>query len=156
MAPRISLAAAGPGQRLIHVLHGQDAEAAGHARGELDLHETARALAADVVVVRRLAADDRAEGRDARVVAGLGAVLRRQRQLIGAGDVIDVDLTAVGLEDRASGGHELLGQVGVEAPHDDRVALLHESRSWRCSETIISSSRLRPWWCSVWPMRSFL
>jgi hypothetical protein len=52
--------------------------------------------------VRRLAADDRAERRDARVPAAVGAVLRRERQLVGAWYLEDVDLAAGLLEGRPS------------------------------------------------------
>src|SRR3954454_14656094 len=111
MAPRVALAAPGPGQRLVHVLDGEHAEAARHARQELHVHESAGALAADVGVVRRLAADDRAARRYAGEAPALGAVPRRERQLVGAEDVEDVDLAAGLLEDAAGGRDQLLGQV---------------------------------------------
>src|SRR4051794_35294326 len=99
MAPGVALAAPGPRNRLVHVLDGEHAEAARHARQELHVHESAGALAANVVVVRRLAADDRAERRDAGVAPAVGAVLRRERQLVGTENVEDVDLAPGLLED---------------------------------------------------------
>src|SRR4051794_37188286 len=97
MAPLVALVAAGARQRLLEALDGEHAERARNAGAQLDLHQTAGALLADVVVVRRLAADDRAERRDARVGARFGAVLRGQRQLERARDLEDVDTVGAAL-----------------------------------------------------------
>ena len=65
----VALAAAGAGERLLHVLDGQHAERARHAGAQLDVLDPARGLGADVVVVVGLAADHRAEAGDAGVAA---------------------------------------------------------------------------------------
>ena len=88
----VALAAARPRERLLHGLDREHAERARHAGRELDVLDPARRLGADVVVVVGLAADHRAEAGDARVAAGLGQVLRRERQLERAGHVEHVDL----------------------------------------------------------------
>ncbi len=90
----VALAAAGAGERLVHVLDRQHAERARDAGAQLHVHDPARGLGADVVVVVGLAADDRAEAGDAGVAPGLGQELGGQRQLEGAGDVEDVGLRA--------------------------------------------------------------
>ena len=123
MRALVALAAAGAGHRLLHVLHGHHAEAARHAGAQRDVLDAAGGLGADVVVVRRLAADDGAQAGDAGVAARLGGHQRGQRQLEGAGHVVDVDAVRAGLlEYRRRGGHEPLGELGVEAPDDDRIA----------------------------------
>jgi hypothetical protein len=108
-----------------------------------------------------LAADDRPEARDAVVAPRLGRQLRRERQLERAGDVEDLGLPAPASANAACApGDEALGQVLVEAataianvtsvaaesPSRPRVVLVLEWMS--------CSSRFRPWWCSVWPIRS--
>ena len=90
--PVSRLAPPDAGQRLLHRVDGEHAEAAGHAGLELDVLDPARGLAADVVVVVGLAADHRAEADDRVVAAGLGGVLGDQRQLERAGHVEHVDL----------------------------------------------------------------
>src|SRR3954454_24868105 len=76
----VALAAAGAGEGLVHVLHGEDAERARDARAQLYVLDPAGCLVADVVVVRRLAADDRPEAGDAVVAAGLRDVGRGERE----------------------------------------------------------------------------
>ena len=117
---RVAVVAARARQRLLHVLDGQDAERARHAGAQLDVLDPARRLVADVVVVVGLAADDRAEAGDAGDAAGLGEVERGERQLVGAGDVVDLERHA-GLVERPLGaGDEARGEVLVEAPDGDR------------------------------------
>src|SRR4051794_4761456 len=154
MAPLVALAAAGAGQRLVHVLDGQHAERARDAGAQLHVLDPARRLGADVVVVIGLAADDGAEARHAGVAAGLGEVLRRERQLVGAGHRERVDILDARLgEGLARAALQPLGQILVEAADGDRVAVRHGA--WPSSRSI-SASTLSPWWCSVWPIRSAL
>src|SRR5262249_37396597 len=82
----------GARQALRLVLDGEDAEADGDAVFEGEVLQPARALLADIVVMRRLAADDAAE-RDIAVETPLGALAPaldgdadRCRNLEGAGD----------------------------------------------------------------------
>ena len=86
VAALVPLATAGPGERLLHVVAGNDAEGAGDAGLELDVLDAAGRLGADEVVVVGLAADDDAETGDAGVLAALGVQLRREGELVGAGD----------------------------------------------------------------------
>ena len=71
VAALVALAAAGPGQGLLHVVAGDDAEGAGDAGLQLDVLDAAGRLGADEVVVVGLAADDDAEAGDAGELAGL-------------------------------------------------------------------------------------
>ena len=66
---------AGARQRLRLVLDGQDAEADGELLLEREVLQAARALAADIIVMRRLAADDAAE-RDVAVEARVARAVR--------------------------------------------------------------------------------
>ena len=65
VATLVALAAAGPGERLLHVVAGDYAEGAGHAGFQLDILDPTGGLGADEVVVVGLAADDDAETGDA-------------------------------------------------------------------------------------------
>ena len=155
----VALAAAGAGQRLIHVLDRQHAERARHAGAQLDVLDPAGGLGADVVVVVGLAADDRAEAGHAGVAAGLGQVERGERELEGARDVVDVGLPHAGLGERALRARDQpLGQVLVEAARPrSRTSPRGPARGrWTASSWTICSSSARPWWCSVWPRRSRL
>src|SRR4051794_5310480 len=91
MAARVALVAARAGQRLLDVVDGQHAEGARDAGLQLHVLDAAGAFAADVVVVRGLAADDGAQAHDGRVAPRLRGELGRQRELIGAGHLEDVD-----------------------------------------------------------------
>src|SRR3954452_929852 len=122
MTALVALAPAGTRERLVHVLHGEDAEGARHAGAQLHVLDAAGGLAADEVVVVGLAADHRAEAGDA-LVTGAGEVRRGQRQLERAGDVEDVGLPRAGLrEARLRPGDQPLGEVLVEAPDGDGEA----------------------------------
>src|SRR5689334_12598254 len=79
-------------ERLLHVLDRQDTKRTRNARIERDAEDSPGCGLADVVVVRGLAADHRAETGDAGITTGLRAVLRRQRQLEGARHVVHVCL----------------------------------------------------------------
>src|SRR4051794_24051285 len=74
-AALVSLATAGPCQRLVHVLGGDHPEGAGNTRVELDALGPRGDLVADVVVVAGLPADDDAEARYPGEATGLGAEL---------------------------------------------------------------------------------
>src|SRR5215218_1313956 len=110
-------------QCLLHRLAGEHAERTRDARIELHLLDAPRRLAAHVVVVIRLAADHRTEAGNAGKPAGLGAPLRGEGQLEGAGDLELVhrgraDATVVEALDRAV--QQALRQLAVEGPDADR------------------------------------
>src|SRR3954471_5309300 len=75
MTSAVALAAARPGQGLLHRVDGQHPERARDARAQLDVLDAARGLLADPVVVVGLPADDRAQAGDAVVAPGLHRVL---------------------------------------------------------------------------------
>src|SRR4029079_15730014 len=128
-------------------------------RRELDVLDAAGGLGADVVVVVRLAADDRAEAGERRVAAGLGQVLRRERELERAGHVVDVELHG-GLGERPLRALDQPGgEVLVEAADDDAeplVAHRPSSRSRSASAWSISSSSASAWWWIEWTLRCAL
>src|SRR5690349_6508536 len=128
-------------QRLVVALDREDAEAAGDAGLELDVLDPAGALVADVVVVRGLAADDRADARDALVAAGLGADLGRHRQLEAARHLDHVDLVSGVLEDGARALDQLLRKLLVEGGRGDRVPVRHAGRAPLLSDGHAASPR---------------
>src|SRR5690349_15369435 len=87
---RMPLPPARARQRLLHVVHGQHAEAAGDTRVERDAGDSRGRLAAYVVVVVGLAADHGADAGHAAVAAGLGAVLGEERKLVRARHLVHV------------------------------------------------------------------
>src|SRR5713226_6763786 len=103
---------AGARQRLRLVFHRENAEADGEAVLERELLQPTRALAADIVVMRRLAADDAAE-RDIAVEARLARAVRlrfdgkpdRRRDLEGSrhGEALIARAGGVERGDRALG-----------------------------------------------------
>src|SRR3954465_1827891 len=109
-------------KRLLVVLHREDAEAARDTGLELHVLDAARGLGADVVVVRRLAADDGADARDALVLARLRADLRGHRQLEAPGHLDDVPLVAGLLEDPARTLDQFLRELPVEGRRGNRIA----------------------------------
>src|ERR671939_1002109 len=117
----LALSPARPRERLLHRVAGQHAERAGDAGVELHARDPARRLGADVLVVVGLAPDHRAEAGHAREAARLGAVLGGQRQLEGAGDRVDLDRRALGLQDPAGTRDQTLGELIVEAGDAERV-----------------------------------
>src|SRR6187200_2238276 len=117
--PLIAIVACRSRERLIHVLAGQDAERARDAGVELRLLDAARGLAANVVVVVRLAADHRTEARDPGEAPGLRAPLRGERELERTGDLERgdrrrADAAVVESQDRAV--REPLPEIRVEGP----------------------------------------
>ncbi len=115
----MALAAARPRERLLHRGYGQHAEGAGDAGVEADPGDARGGLLADVVIVVGLAADDGAEAGDPPVAAGAGAVLRGERQLEGAGDLVHLDGSAGLCENPCRAVDEPLGEVRVETPDRD-------------------------------------
>src|SRR4051794_34365066 len=69
----IALVPAGAGQGLVHRLAGDHPEGTWNPGRELDVLDAAGGLGADMVVVARLAADHRAQARDAGEPARFGA-----------------------------------------------------------------------------------
>ena len=125
VAALVALAAAGPGQRLLHRVAGDDAEGAGHPGLELDVLDPARGLGADEVVVVGLAADHDPEAGDPGVGPGLRQLLGGEGQLVGArdrevGDVADRD---AGQGEAGVGAlHQAVREVLVEAAGEDAEA----------------------------------
>src|SRR5439155_26040216 len=122
----IALPAAGAGQRLVHVLDGQDPEGAGHAGIELGSLDPVRSSLADVVVVVGLAPDHGSQAYDAQVASGPGTGLGRERQLEGARNVMDVQTFlahAFLCEAAYRAGGQALREVVVEGGANDREAL---------------------------------
>src|SRR5215207_8095548 len=122
----VALAPAGAGERLVHVVDGEDAERARHARVERHAGDPARRLGTDEVVVVGLAADHRAEAGHAGVAAGVGAVAGGQRQLERAGHVVHLDARAGLLEHARGSLHEPLRQLLVEAADAGREDVSHD------------------------------
>src|SRR3954471_754268 len=115
-------------ERLLHALHGEDAERARHARAQLDVLDPARRLGAHVVVVIRLAADDGAEARDAGDAAGLREVESGERQLVRARHVVDLERRPRLAEGPLRAAEETRGQLLVEpADGDPEVEVSHAS-----------------------------
>ena len=82
----VALAAAGPGERLLHRVAGDHAEGAGHAGLQLHVLDPARGLGADEVVVVGLAADHDPEAGDPAVGSPVDQLASRRSELVGAGD----------------------------------------------------------------------
>src|SRR3954452_17524437 len=119
----IALVALRPRHGLLHRVAREDAEGAGNARRELDALNAPCSLAAHVVVMVRLAADDRPQAGDTREAAGLGAPLRGDRQLEGTGDLVGVDgrrAHAAVVEALHGAVEQALGELLVEGSHADR------------------------------------
>src|SRR5215213_101118 len=111
-----------PVVRLVCLLEREDAERDRDARLERRQLEPGRGLAGDEVEVRRVAADDAAEGDDAGVTARLRERHRRDRKLERARDRHDRDRVpgdAEGLELRERPLEQPAGDVAVEAADDD-------------------------------------
>src|SRR6185436_5290813 len=87
----VAVGATGPRDRLIERVAREQAKAHRNARVERRLDDPARGLAADVLEVRRAAADDAAQRDDGLMASGLGQPPARQRQLPGAGHEDDRD-----------------------------------------------------------------
>ena len=102
---------------------GDHPEGAGHPGVELDALGAGGDLGADVVVVAGLAADHDPETGDAGEATGLGAELRGERQLEGAGHLVGVDRGLARRPDReplGSAVEQPLGDVLVEGRDADR------------------------------------
>src|SRR5579859_4826152 len=77
LAALVLLVDPSPRQGLRLVLHGEDAEADGEVMRERQLLQAARALLADVIVMRGLAPDHAAQGDEAVEARALGGSLAR-------------------------------------------------------------------------------
>ena len=116
------------------VSHRQQAEADGDARVERRLDHAPRGLAADVLEVRRPAANDAAERDDRLVAARLGQAPAGERQLPRPGHEHDRDLVGADAAlhqpvDRAV--EEPLDDVGVVPRRDDGDVLAPPSAARR-------------------------
>ena len=121
----VALVAAGPGQRLLHRVAGDDAERAGHPGFQLDVLDPAGGLGADEVVVVGLTADHDPEAGHPGVGPGLRQLLGGEGELVGAGDreVGDVaDRDAAEGEAGVGALHQAVREVLVEAAGEDAEA----------------------------------
>jgi hypothetical protein len=105
---------------LLHGVHGHDAVADRKLVPDRQIHQAARALAADIVVVRGLAADHAAQSQEAVVAAGgerdrAGNLERARHDHALRGGAILADL---GL----GTGDQRVGDLGVIARFDDQDA----------------------------------
>ena len=137
-APLVQFADARAGPGLRFVFDGQDAVAERQAPGHREVHQGARALARDDVVMAGLAADDAAE-RHRRIVGRAGRRGRiegdgdRRRDFEGARHGQDVDARLGRPQRLARAAQELVGDVVVEARLDDEDADAGDRRRPRLS-----------------------
>ena len=139
-AALIALVAARPGERLFHVLRRDHPEGAGHSGVELDALGPGGDLVADVVVVAGLAADHHPEAGDPGETAGLGAELRGEGQLEGAGHSVGVDRGLTDATDReplGSAVEQPLGDVLVERRDADRELAPREGLAIPVAEVLV-------------------
>ena len=162
---RVALVAAGARERLLHRVDRQHAERARHAGAQLDVLDAARGLGADPVVVVGLAADHRAEAGDAVVAARLGRELappaaartRRGRRRRRPPPPRPRRTPPARRRPAARRGPRRSGRPRSRTSRPLAAAVAAAPRaSCSCSARISSSSSVRPWWCSVWPIRSRL
>ena len=139
----------------------------GHAGAQLHVLDAARGLAADVVVVVGLAADDRAEAGDAVVAAGLR---RELSAASGSSKAPGTSKTSASLGPRlgerrrarrrraARRGPRRSGATTIANAHGRRRRRRPRGsrRRGRARRGASPRRRRAPWWCSVWPIRSRL
>src|SRR3954451_5441087 len=118
-------APAGAFGRLAQGVHGEKAESDGQAVPQRDLAEAPRGLTRDVLEVRRLAPDHRAQGDEAAIPSGRAGRGRGDRQLESPRHPDDIDLVVGHARGTAAGPRALeqpRGDQLVIAAHQDRHA----------------------------------
>ena len=113
----------GPFERLLDVFDGQHPENDGHTRVQRSLTDTARRLARDEIEMRRVTADDAAQGHDRRIPPAGRQSLRGNGQLEGARHARHQQvarLAAMGRPGLASAAQQAAHNEVVEARTDDR------------------------------------
>ncbi len=133
----VAVLAAGAVERLFQRVGGEHAESDGNSDFERDVLQSARAFGSDEIEMRSIATDDGAQSDDGVKAVGVGQQLGGERELEGAGDVMDFEGGGFRFgESLASAVEQFRSDVGIETRDDDSEVFVSRSMAVAVRRTL--------------------